>query len=215
MQFVRGEFVEAYDPTLEDSFVKRIELGPGLALTVEILDTAGTDQITAMRDMYINSGDAFLIAYSVDSRASFNEAVALHERILRLRPKKVLPRKDTSDSALSLTTPFQCPVLMVANKKDLPSGFRRVTYEQGAYIAHQRRCGFMETSARRDENVEQAFLAVLNLFINQNPHMVVARSGKEKHSKGFLAGNQAAALQRNEKPISLGKTKKKHGCSIS
>lgn len=90
MQLVRGVFVETYDPTLEDSFIK-VFPPPSTAsssaspLTVEILDTAGTDQFDAMRDMYIGSGDAFVVVYAVDSKASFNEVVHLIERIKRLK----------------------------------------------------------------------------------------------------------------------------------
>lgn len=88
MQHVNGLFVETYDPTLEDSFTKKVSIGTQ-QITVEILDTSGTDQFAAMRDMYIGSGDAFLLVYAVDSKASFNEASNLFERIRRLRPKKV------------------------------------------------------------------------------------------------------------------------------
>ena len=84
MQLVRGVFVETYDPTLEDSFIKVFSTPSG-PLTVEILDTAGTDQFEAMRDMYIGSGDAFVLVYAVDSRASFNEVAGLLERIKRLK----------------------------------------------------------------------------------------------------------------------------------
>jgi Ras-related protein Rap-1B len=85
MQLVRGVFVETYDPTLEDSFIKVFPTASSGPLTVEILDTAGTDQFEAMRDMYIGSGDAFVLVYAVDSKASFNEVVQLIERIKRLK----------------------------------------------------------------------------------------------------------------------------------
>lgn len=93
MRFVRGVFIESYDPTLEDSFCKRVSFGGNYdPVDVEILDTAGTDQFAAMRDMYIGNGDVFLIVYSVDSKASFNEACSLFNRIKTVKNnKKVTP----------------------------------------------------------------------------------------------------------------------------
>lgn len=90
MQYVRGVFVESYDPTLEDSFTKRVDLGSHYdPIDIEILDTAGTDQFSAMRDMYIGNGDVFLLVYSVDSKVSFNEACSLYERIKSIKNTKV------------------------------------------------------------------------------------------------------------------------------
>lgn len=90
MQYIKGVFIESYDPTLEDSFMKRVNLGSHYEpIDAEILDTAGTDQFAAMRDMYIGNGDVFLLVYSVDSKASFNEACDLYNRIKAIKNKKV------------------------------------------------------------------------------------------------------------------------------
>ena len=90
MQYVRGIFIESYDPTLEDSFSKRVKFGSYYEpIDVEILDTAGSDQFSAMRDMYIGNGDVFLLVYAVDSKASFNEACNLYNRIKAIKNKKV------------------------------------------------------------------------------------------------------------------------------
>ncbi|KXS98824.1 hypothetical protein AC578_2053 [Pseudocercospora eumusae] len=48
MQFVQGVFVERYDPTIEDSYRKHIDVD-GRHVVLEIMDTAGTEQFTAMR----------------------------------------------------------------------------------------------------------------------------------------------------------------------
>ena len=41
VQFVQGIFVEKYDPTIEDVYLKSIEIN-GHRFTLEITDTAGT-----------------------------------------------------------------------------------------------------------------------------------------------------------------------------
>ena len=46
VQFVQGIFVEKYDPTIEDSYRKQVEVD-GQQCMLEILDTAGTVSLKA------------------------------------------------------------------------------------------------------------------------------------------------------------------------
>ena len=63
LQFVSGQFPKQYDPTIEDFYTKKIDVD-GSAILLEILDTAGQDEYSAMRDQYILSGEAFILVYS-------------------------------------------------------------------------------------------------------------------------------------------------------
>lgn len=47
VQFVQGIFVEKYDPTIEDSYRKQVEVD-GQQCMLEILDTAGTVSFSRM-----------------------------------------------------------------------------------------------------------------------------------------------------------------------
>merc|ERR1711916_68155 len=65
VQFVQNIFVDKYDPTIEDSYRKQTEID-GQQCLLEILDTAGTEQFTAMRDLYMKDGQGFgLVLYGV------------------------------------------------------------------------------------------------------------------------------------------------------
>ncbi len=88
VQFVQGIFVEKYDPTIEDSYRKVVEVD-GQQCMLEILDTAGTEQFTAMRDLYMKNGQGFLLVYSITAQSTFNDLQDLREQILRV--------KDTED----------------------------------------------------------------------------------------------------------------------
>ncbi|KAG8231389.1 hypothetical protein J437_LFUL011325 [Ladona fulva] len=84
VQFVQGIFVEKYDPTIEDSYRKQVEVD-GQQCMLEILDTAGTEQFTAMRDLYMKNGQGFVLVYSITAQSTFNDLQDLREQILRVK----------------------------------------------------------------------------------------------------------------------------------
>jgi len=84
VQFVQGIFVEKYDPTIEDSYRKQTEVD-GQQCMLEILDTAGTEQFTAMRDLYMKNGQGFILVYSITAQSTFNDIQDLREQILRVK----------------------------------------------------------------------------------------------------------------------------------
>merc|ERR1711997_462391 len=100
VQFVQGIFVEKYDPTIEDSYRKQVEVDNCLCM-LEILDTAGTEQFTAMRDLYMKNGNGFVLVYSITTQSSFMDLMEIREQILKV--------KDTDD----------VPMVLVGNKCDL------------------------------------------------------------------------------------------------
>lgn len=84
MQFVQSIFVEKYDPTIEDSYRKQVEVD-GLQCMLEILDTAGTEQFTAMRDLYMKNGQGFVLVYSITSQVTLTDLYEIREQILRVK----------------------------------------------------------------------------------------------------------------------------------
>lgn len=80
----QGIFVEKYDPTIEDSYRKQVEVD-GQQCMLEILDTAGTEQFTAMRDLYMKNGQGFILVYSITAQSTFNDLQDLREQILRVK----------------------------------------------------------------------------------------------------------------------------------
>uniref|UniRef100_A0A674B1S8 Ras-related protein Rap-1b n=1 Tax=Salmo trutta TaxID=8032 RepID=A0A674B1S8_SALTR len=136
VQFVQGIFVEKYDPTIEDSYRKQVEVD-GQQCMLEILDTAGTEQFTAMRDLYMKNGQGFALVYSITAQSTFNDLQDLREQILRV--------KDTDD----------VPMILVGNKCDLEDE-RVVGKEQGQNLARQwSSCAFLESSAKSKINVNE------------------------------------------------------------
>jgi GTPase KRas len=75
----------------------------GETVLLDVLDTAGQEEYSAMREQYMRTGDGFLLVYSITSQASFDEIQVFHKLILRVKDKDVFP------------------VVLVGNKADLES----------------------------------------------------------------------------------------------
>ncbi|CAO3620133.1 unnamed protein product [Cunninghamella blakesleeana] len=127
---------------------------------LEILDTAGTEQFTAMRDLYMKNGQGFILVFSITSMVTLTDLHELKEQILRV--------KDTPN----------VPMVLVGNKCDLEDD-RVVSREQGMMLSQQ--WGgkpFYETSARHKINVDEVFYDVVRQINKQMP-------SKDKSKKKF------------------------------
>lgn len=122
----------------------------GQQCAVEILDTAGTEQFTAMRDLYMKNGQGFVLVYSITSQATYNDLFDIREQI-----------ETTKDST-------EVPMILVGNKSDLEED-RVVTREQGIQLARSFNCAFMETSAKARINVDEIFFDLLKQIDKRYP----------------------------------------------
>jgi small GTP-binding protein len=66
-----------------------------------VLDTAGQEEFSAMREQYMRSGEGFLLVFAVTDKASFDEMYKFHRQILRVKDRD------------------EFPMLLVGNKADL------------------------------------------------------------------------------------------------
>ncbi|PFX22570.1 GTP-binding protein Rit2-like isoform X1 [Stylophora pistillata] len=137
MQFVSHCYVDYHDPTIEDAYQRQAVID-GESGLLDILDTAGQQEFTAMREQYMRSGEGFVIMYSITDRQSFLEAAQAKRQIERVRRAEVIP------------------MVLVANKMDLESK-REVTTEEGQELAAQFDCPFFETSAALRHCVDDVF----------------------------------------------------------
>ncbi|CAF1096692.1 unnamed protein product [Adineta steineri] len=142
VQFVQGIFVGKYDPTIEDCYRKEVEID-GVHCMLEILDTAGTEQFTAMRDLYMKNGQGFVLVYSITSQATFNDLVDIKDQIMRV--------KDIGS---------EIPLVLVGNKCDLEDE-RAVGKNQGDSLARSFGCTFLESSAKLEINVNEIFFDLI------------------------------------------------------
>ena len=56
-------------------------------LNVLVLDTAGQEEFSAMREQYMRKGDGFLLVYSVTDRQTYENIPNFHTQILRVKDR--------------------------------------------------------------------------------------------------------------------------------
>ena len=83
-RFIQGTFVEVYDPTIENIYTKTVDID-GKSYSLDLLDTAGMEAVTSLKESTFRSKDAFLLVYSVVDRVSFTEVQTYYDEILRSR----------------------------------------------------------------------------------------------------------------------------------
>lgn len=142
VRFVQGKFIKKYDPTIEDFYRKQIDVDAE-AVMLDILDTAGQEEFSALRDSYMRTGDGFILVYAVNSSTSFDDCNKLRSQILRIKEKE------------------NVPMILVGNKCDIEE--RDVTKAEGQELAKQFGCAFIESSAKENINVAEIFVSIVKL----------------------------------------------------
>ncbi|KAF9135719.1 Ras GTPase ras2 [Mortierella sp. 14UC] len=139
-----GDVATTYDPTIEDSYRKQVVIDDQ-SCVLEVLDTAGQEEYTALRDQWIRDGEGFLLVYSIAARSTFDRIRRFRDQIVRV--------KDSEN----------VPLMLVGNKCDKLAE-REVTRDEGALMARSLRCEFTETSAKTCVNVERSFYNVVRMI---------------------------------------------------
>jgi len=154
VRFIQGNFIEKYDATIEDSYRKQIEID-NQACMLDVMDTAGQEEYSALRDQYMQTAEGFIIVYSVTSRLSYDFCLKLRTLIMRLK-------MDQEDF----------PIVLVGNKSDLVDE-RQVSQRDGEEMS--KKFGgvpFIETSAKENSRVIEAFhtaVREVNKFRESHP----------------------------------------------
>ncbi|KAL8696257.1 MAG: hypothetical protein Q9224_002890 [Gallowayella concinna] len=186
IQLCLNHFVETYDPTIEDSYRKQVVIDAQSCM-LEVLDTAGQEEYTALRDQWIRDGEGFVLVYSITSRASFSRIRKFHSQIQRVKDSSSAGSPTASYLSPPITaapTGGQAPVMLVGNKSDRVTE-REVSTQEGSALAKEMGCDFVEASAKNCINVEKAFYEVVRSLRRQRQDQTpLGRRGTTRESNG-------------------------------
>ena len=152
---------------------------------LEVLDTAGQEEYTALRDQWIRDGEGFVLVYSITSRPSFDRIRKFHGQI-QLVKESAGSGSPTGAGYLgspAFPSALPVPVMLVGNKCDKALE-RDISAQEGHSLAKELGCQFVEASAKNCVNVEKAFYDVVRMLRQQRQqhggHGHERRSGNTK-----------------------------------
>eukprot|EP01080_Neovahlkampfia_damariscottae_P008890 gene8890-840_t len=187
LRYMEDSYEDGYDPTIENNFSTKITV-EGETQQVDIIDTAGQDEYRGLMDSWIRSSDAFIFCYDISDEKSLHEI----EKIIKLTKK----HKETE---LEITgNPF-VPSILVGCKCDADEEFK-ISKEKGKAFAKEQLFietdpddtipYFFETSAKKNINVNEAFEAVVRIYLRKVKYVdkVLSKNttGKKK-KKGLFS----------------------------
>ena len=151
--YTHNHFVDYYDPTIEDTYRKTVSIENPSAkkgeassslFLLDILDTAGQEEFSALRDSWIRGCSAFLLTYSITSRSSLEE---LSGRVRDIERAKM----DEGNYSIHV----------VGNKKDLEDS-REVEFAEARQFCKQLGIQHVsEISAKTREGLTEAWEALI------------------------------------------------------
>ncbi|VEU24107.1 DEKNAAC105400 [Brettanomyces naardenensis] len=148
IRLTQSEFANEYDPTIEDTYRHYCEIN-GVPASLDILDTAGQEEYSSMRDLYMKTGEGFLLVFSLVDRNSFEEISTFYNQIMRVKGELV----------------NFVPIMLVGNKNDLEDQ-RQVSKEEAISLAKKFDASYIETSAKTGENVTEAFHGLVRVIMH-------------------------------------------------
>jgi len=165
IRLVTDNFLEEYDPTIEDSYRKQVIIDNQTAL-LDILDTAGQEEFSSMKDQWMREGQGFLLVYNIASRGTFDELKQTYLKIQRVKERN------------------DVPIVLAGNKCDLRDANKdQVSQEEGTELASSWDVPFFETSAKEKINNEACFYEIVRV-IRKNEEKKKKNTGAKK-GRGF------------------------------
>ncbi|CAH7672473.1 P-loop containing nucleoside triphosphate hydrolase protein [Phakopsora pachyrhizi] len=173
LNYIRNEFSESYDPTIDDSYLTTVVLD-GMEWLIEVIDTAGQEEYRGLWvEHALSQGDAFIIVYAINSESSlrilpsFLQSISQNKNFDNLKSSgsshgMQAVAEDKSDNLNMKRCPF--PFAVAGNKSDLESN-RAVPTQDGSRLASLAGGLFCECSAKADVNVKEVFNELIRATI--------------------------------------------------
>ena len=176
LRFVDKLWTDSFVPTIGVDFkVKTIQIGEK-TVKMQIWDTAGQERFRNVVASYFRGSNGILLIYDVTNKDSFKNLDNWLEVI----------ENNASDNVLKI---------LIGNKIDLVDEIE-VKHEEGQQFANRFNMQFIETSAKLDTNVSEAFETLAKLMIECNKQAPLAQNKAENKK---LAPNSGKDLSSRKK----------------
>ena len=174
-----------------DFVAKSFQLSDGSVVNCLIYDTCGQEKYNSINESYYKKADAVLLVYDISNKESFDKIKDYYSKNIKEYCKKKIP------------------IILLGNKADKEES-REVDLEEGIQLALEEKYKFKETSCLKNENVADAFEALIEMWnvenMNKKKEVVRKRtySGEKKKEKtefvktNTVKYNNEKSLENNE-----------------
>jgi len=139
LQFTDKRFQPVHDLTIGVEFGSRTVNIEGNQVKLQIWDTAGQEKFRSITRSYYRGTTGALLAYDITRKETFDHLTEWLEDCKKYSNQNIV-------------------IMLIGNKSDLEEK-RQVSRAEGEKFAKEHGLIFLETSAKTDENVEEAFIA--------------------------------------------------------
>ena len=163
LRYVDSVWSDTFVPTIGVDFkVKTIDID-GKKVKLQIWDTAGQERFRTVVSTYFRGAHGIFLIYDITNRDSFKN---LENWLIEIE-------KNASENVLKI---------LIGNKNDLEDE-RDITPDEGKAFANRNGMQFIETSAKMNTNVNEAFETLGKLMIDFNSQQKQAMTQDKKDKK--------------------------------
>ena len=190
-----------------DFVAKSFQLSDGSVVNCLIYDTCGQEKYNSINESYYKKADAVLLVYDISNKESFDKIKDYYSKNIKEYCKKKIP------------------IILLGNKADKEES-REVDLEEGIQLALEEKYKFKETSCLKNENVADAFEALIEMWnvenMNNKKEVVRKRtySGEKKKEKtefvktNTVKYNNEKSLENNESDMNENNEERKFSIFI-
>lgn len=156
LRLATKNFVEQYDPTIEDCYEIKLPLLDSRPLVnVELLDTAIESQCySAMGDLYQMHTEGLFVLFAVDDIRHYEESQRIIAQFIRIR--------QFGDNCK-----FLPPIMLIATKMDIdmPGDEKLKRVNEARSFARKVGIGFAAVSAKNDRNLTECLAVMVKMVL--------------------------------------------------